>query len=362
MHVNILDIHELLEKEKGGILLTNEISENVGNITKDIQSYKNDDDIAMLKKLKRLCARKALCEETANMVRNIGMYYFYRNNTDKAARYLNESIRIAKEHKNYNLLVGFLSDKGLILFYDLKYKQAKRLFLHAFETLPDTDNPDEGIKYLLYYRTGILYSYMGDYAGSYAMLNEALGHAGTITDKGWAISNIGINYERQGRFDEAIECFNDALKLYGEDYSIDRSRVYNNIAESYKNIGNYEKALEYINNAFELLGCKNMGIFFIFFQTYTDIKVLQGEPKEDLEKLIELLSQVKDFFIYKCFIIDGINIAIKASSEDKKSLSKLNGEILTILDSIGQKSKVFKRELSNLLSDICLSLSVLGSK
>lgn len=362
MHVNIFDIHEFLEKEKEGILYIEEIIEKVRSVTKDIQYYTNDDDIAMLKKLKTFCVRKALPEEAARMVRNIGMYYFYRNETSKAVRYLNESIRIAEGHKYYNLLPGFLSDKGLILFYDFKYKQAKRLFLHAFEILPDTDNLYKRIIHLLYYRTGILYSYMGDYDGSYEMLNKALECADTIKDKGCTILNIGVNFERQGRVDEALEYFNDALELYGEDYSVERSNIHNSISELYKNTGNYEKALEHIKNAFELLECKNMGIFFVYFQTYTAIKVLQGESREELEKLIELLSQVKDFFIFKCFIIDGINIAIKASSEDKKNLSNLNEEILAIIDVVGCKSKEFKGELNNLLSDICLSLNILSSK
>lgn len=360
MQVNIHDVYKLLEEEKKGILRTEEIVEDVENITRDIQNYVND-DIDMFKKLKKLCVRKVLPEETVKMNRNIGMYYFFKNDTEKAIRYLNESIRIAKEQKNDNLLLGFLSDKGLILFYDFKYKQAKRIFLHAFRTLPNTDNLDKRIKHLLYYRTGILYSYMGDYADSYTMLNKALEFADTIKDKGCTILNIGINYERQERFEEALGCFNDALELYGEDYSIEKSNIYNSIAELYKNKGNYEMALEHINKAFELLECKNMSMFFVFFQTYTAIKVLQGESREELEKLIELLSHVKDFFVYKCFIIDGINVAIKASSEDKKNLSSLNKKILIILDAIGHRSKAFKGELNNLLSDICLSLKVIST-
>jgi tetratricopeptide (TPR) repeat protein len=362
MRVNILCIQKLMEEEKRGIVQTKNIIEYVDNITKNIKNYNTENDIVILSRLKMLCKRKLMSEEIAKMTRNIGMYHFYRNDTKKASRYLNESIRIAKEQKLQNLLVAFLSDKGLLSFYDLKYKTAKRLYLQAFELMMYIDNLDKRMQHLLYYRTGILYSYMSSYANSYEMFNKALKFAELITDKGWAMVNIGVNYERQGLYNEALEEYNKVLEFYGESYAIERSSIYNNIAEVYKEVGKYEIALDNINKAFELLECKNIGKFFIFFQTYAEIKVLQGESKEELEKLIELISQVKDFFVYKCFIIDGLNIAVKTSTNDKVILSKLSQEIAIIINEISQENNEYKSELNNLMSDIYLSLRVLSSE
>ncbi|HYF84538.1 MAG TPA: tetratricopeptide repeat protein [Clostridia bacterium] len=361
MRVNILDVRKLLEKEKKGILLTEEIIGNVDNITKDIQSYTHNDDIVMLKKLKRLCLVKALTKETAEMIRNIGMYHFYKNDTKKATRYISQSLRITMEQKSYNLIVQFLADKGLVSFYDLKYKSAQKAFKQALELLPYTDGLEDKTQYLLYLRTGILYWHMEDYINSYNVLCEALIYAKEIPQQGKVLLNIGANYERRELYNEALEYFNKALKLYGEDYSIERSSIHNSIAELYKNIGNYEKALEHINEAFVLLESKNMSKFFIFFMTYTQIKILQGESKDELNRLVELISQVNEIFMYKCFIVDGINIAVKADLEDKQIMAQYAKQITDIMDKIGKGSKTCKGELNNILSDMCLSLKVLSS-
>lgn len=362
MKVNILSVQKLLEKENEGTLETEDIIVYVDNITKNIQSYTNENELYILKKLKQICVRNAMHKETVKMIRNIGMYYFYKSDTKKAFGYLNKSIKIVKEQGLNNLLVNFLSDKGLILFYELKYKQSKIVYLQAFKALTNADNLEKRTIHLLHYRAGILYCYMGNYADSGIMLNGALQYAELATDKGWTLVNIGVNYERQGRFNDALKYFQKALALYGEDYTIERSSVYNSIAETYKNVGEHEKALENISKAFELLECKNMGKFFVFFQTYTEIKILQGKSKAELEKLIELISQVKDFFQYKCFMVEGINVAVKASMEDKKNLSRLDSEISGILDEIGHKNITYRKELDSFMSDICLSLKVLSSK
>ena len=351
-----------MDEEKRGVLQTENVVKYVNNITDNIRSYNTENGINALYKMKRLCNRKTMTEETARMTRNIGMYHFYRNDTKKASKYLNESIRIAKQEKLFNALVGFLSDKGLVFFYDLKYQTAKRLYLQAFKLLNCVDNLDKRTKHLLYYRAGILYCYMKDYNNSLLMLNQALDYAEEITDKGWSIVNIGVNYRRQGLYNEALWEYNKVLELYGENYAIERSHIHNNIAHTYMDIGEHKIAMENINKAFELLECKDMSMFFIFFQTYTQIKVLQGESKEELEKLKELISQVKDFFVYKCFIIDGLNIAVKTSKDDKIILSKLSEEITMIINEIGQGNNEYKKELNNFMSDICLSLKVLSSE
>lgn len=361
MRVNILGVYKLLEDEKEGILKTEEIIENVDNITKNIQSYTNDNELYILRKLKQICVRNAKPEETAKMIRNIGMYYFYKNDTKKAFRYINESIRIAKEHGIYNSIVLFLTDKGLVEFYNLRYKPAEKTFKQAFELLADTKELEDKTLYLLYLRTGILYWHMEDYINSYSMLYEALRYAKEIPQQGKVLLNIGANLEKRRLYNEALVYFNKALKLYRENYSMERSSIHNSLAELYKNKGDYEKALEHINKAFELLESKNMEKFYIFFMTYTEIKILQGESKAELKRLVELISQVNNIFMYKCFVVDGINVAVKATSEDKQIMAQQAKEIAKIMDKIGKKNKAYKGELNSILSDICLSLKVLSS-
>jgi len=362
MLVNTEDIEELMEKDKEEILKAESIIECVSSITRDIRSYNTQSGEAALYKLKRFCKKKAMTKETAVMSGNIGMHYFYLNDTEKAVKYLNEAIKIAEEENLYSILVGLLSDKGLVCFYDLKYNTSKKLFLQAFELLPLAGSLDMRTRHLLCYRAGILYCYMKNYDNSLVMLNKSLDYAEAALDKGYAILNIGMNYRRQGLYNEALREYNKALGLYGENYDIEKSSFYNNIANIYIDMGEYETALENINKAFELVGCKDMSKFFIFFQTYTEIKVQQGESRKELEKLIELISQAKDFFVYKCLIIDGINVAVNTSKEDRINLSRLAKEITRLVNKIGRKNKEYKKELNGFMNDICFSLKVLGSE
>jgi len=362
MLVNMEDIEELMDADKKGILNAESITECVNSINKNIRSYNTESGEAALYKLKKFCKKKAMWNETAIMAGNIGMHHFYLNDTEKAAKYLNEAIIIAKGESLYNILVGLLSDKGLVCFYDLNYSTAKKLFLHAFELLPLAGKLDKRTMHVLYYRIGILYCYMEDYDNSLMMLNKAFEYAEAVTEKGCSILNIGMNYRRQGLHNEAFREYNKALELLGENYDMERSSVYNNIAHAYMCIGDQKKALESINKAFELLGCKDMGKFFTFFLTYTEIKVLQGEPRKELEKLVELISQAKDFFVYKCLFVYGINIAVNTSKEDRINLSRLAKEITMLINKIGRRNKEYKKELNSFMSNICLSLEVLGSE
>lgn len=360
MKITNAAVQELAEKEKQGSLQAQDLIKHVCDITGNIADYASDDDRTMLKRLKKLCVKMKMPEETARMLRNIAMHHFYRSDIENAVKHINQALRISRGLQCFNLYIMLLSDKGLILFYDLKYKTAKKLYHQAFELLPHTDALDNTTRHLLYYRAGILYSYMGDYADAYQMFDEALKYAKSVTDTGWVLVNMGVLHERQGRYDEALNQYDAALKLYGEDYSVERSSVYNNIAQVYKDLGEYEIALKNIGEAFELLGCKNMSKFFIFFQTYTEIKILQGEAEAELQKLVGLIKQVKDFFVYKCFVVDGINTVMKTSSQDKLVLSELSDEITAIVDDIGCRNKEYKKELNSFLSDICLSLRVLS--
>lgn len=357
----MLNVQKLVEEEKKNIIKAEEICQIVNNITKNIQDYKHEDDLIMLKRLKRISVRNGIPDAITKMKRNIGMCYFYKNDTKKATRCLNESLRITKKEKLYNLTVQFLADKGLVEFYDLRYKPAEKTFKQAFELLGNTKELEDITLYLLYLRTGILYWHMEDYTNSYTLLSEALRYAKEIPQQGKVLLNIGANLEKRGLYNEALEYFFKALKLYGENYSIERGSIHNSIAELYKNKGEYEKALEHVNKAFELLESKNMEKFYIFFITYTEIKILQGESKTELNRLVELINQVNNIFMYKCFIVDGINVAVKATSEDKQIMAQHAKEITRIMDKIGKKNKTCKGELNNILSDTCLSLKVLSS-
>ncbi len=288
----------------------------VENVFENIEAYRDEKDIKVLKRLKELCLENNMSLEIAKMNRNISIYYYNKKDMGFAIEYMRWAIGGVKN--DYDFLVSSMSLLGLMYFFKHDYSKSKDILEKAEVFLPKLK--DNSMLFYYYYRRGVLYSCM--YAEdpekievSKKMFVEALSFAKENFQLGFAIMNIGLVYGKQGivckkqdTFQKAIKYYNEALEIFEEDFN--KSVVYNNLADVYKLIGNYEKALHYIKQAFKYLGDKDISKSFIYYQTYVQIKILKGESKQIIEKLKELLERVDDFFIYKDVIIAGIKTII----------------------------------------------------
>jgi DNA phosphorothioation-dependent restriction protein DptG len=140
----------------------------------------------------------------------------------------------------------------------------------------------------------------------------------------------------------------------GESDFIAKSIVYNNISEVYKILGQYDKALRYINKAFNCITDNDLARIFVYFNTYTEIKILMGERESVLDEFLALLVKVEDFHLYKGLIIEGISNMIVIGSEDENILRRLESAIKGLIESNKCSNEEYIKELKICLENIRL--------
>jgi len=326
----------------------------VEHVSKNIKKYTGENDIYILWRLKLRCDQKGLTAGAIEMYRVIGMQHFYRNNIKIALEMLQIAIDMAKVHGRKNLLAAYSSELGLIYFYKHEHKSAEAEYKYVEKLLPDIPDLDRHILFLHYYRYGTLLakSPFNKYELAQEMLEKAFSYAEEKTDIGYTLMNIGINYEVQSDFDKALEYYDKALGMFGENDYFDKSKIYNNLAELYKAAGDYKKALEHINKAFEYLDNKDTSLLFVYFTTYTEIEVLLGEPEKALDKFLEMLFNIEDYAVYKSYITENIDSLAKAVAKDGKMLKKLEAVVEKLIKYTSAENLEYKRELESCLGNI----------
>ena len=117
-------------------------------------------------------------------------------------------------------------------------------------------------------------------------------------------------------------------------------------------MGQYDKALEYIDKAFEHIDEKNMDFYFVYFQTYIEIKTCMGEPEDIIDRFFGLMSNIKDFFVVRQYIIDGVNNIAIASCENIKMLDILGKSVVKLIRDTAQVGSEYRMELNKCLKKI----------
>lgn len=96
---------------------------------------------------------------------------------------------------------------------------------------------------------------------------------------------------------------------------------------------------------------------FIYFETYTELNALTGEAEKSIDKFIEMLSSIRDFYMYKSVIIESINSLAIAVDENKKLLEKLEAVVAKLIESTANTNTEYKRELEKCLENIRLYIA-----
>ena len=346
---------KILECNSAGLPLDQSAIEKcVDVITKNIREYKSKDDLEPLKNLANLCIEKKLHTEKAKMHRNIAMGYFFTGNTEMAVEMMETAIREFQHQKNHALLNVCYSDLGLIYFCDHEYAKAKELYEKVEALLPSVPDMEKRAIYWHYYRLGLLHSNAREFKTARQYLEKALEYAEASYEIGLAVMNIGIICKRDGENEKAREYYNRALETFEENDYINRSAAYNNLANLYKTIGQFDAALKYINMAFDCLNNRDIVKLFIYFETYTEINVMMGKPEKSIDKFIEMLSNIKDFSVYKSLIIESINSLSIIADESKEMLIRLEAVGIKLIEETTRDNAEYKKELEACLENIRL--------
>ena len=330
---NIFDkgISEIIVSEE------EQLKEIVENVYDNIREYKDEEDMEVLKAVKKLCIENELNLQSLKMQRNIAMAYFYRNEADRGIGFMESTINRINIRE---YLIKWKSELGLMYFYQCKYTKSKELFDEVEELLTKVTKMDDKTLFLHYYRCGILKNNTGHHYSAQKLFEKALEYGNTSVEIGRSVMNIGISFKKQKKYKKAIEYLNKALCVFEDDSN--KSTILNNLAELYKSLGEYDKALYYIKLALNHIDEEDFATRFIYYETYAQILMGKGEFKEAVDKLIELINKAEDKFIYRKFIIEGINTIIECGkrSNDKDMLKNIEEVILKVINKINGGCKI----------------------
>lgn len=336
-------LDEIVKSEK------TQVKEIVQSIYDNIRLYKTEEDLTILTKAKELCVKNSLYLDIAKMQRNIAMYYFYRNQIDKATGLIESALDAVKDH---NYLIKWKSELGLMYFYKREYKKSRKLYEEVDKLLSASNEADEKTMYLHYYRYGILQNNTNHPSLAERLFEKSLEYADTNIDKGDSIMNIGLCFKKQKKYKRAMEYYRKALDFCDEDLS--KSTLFNNLAEIYRALEEYDKALYYVKLALSCVNDENLSDLFIYSQTHVQILMSTGKVGEAIDQLMELINKAEDKFVYKKFIIDGINIIIEYGRKMKNIdiLEDMDELIFKLIKGTTSDNIEYMQELKTCLGDI----------
>jgi tetratricopeptide (TPR) repeat protein len=329
-----------------------QIANYADDIAQNIVEYTEDTDIEILEYMRDRCLELHINVPAAKMYRSIGMYNFYRNNGSAAIDCLKLAVSMVENRNENSLLISFLSELGLIYFYEVQYVKAKQIYDIVDSKISKADNLDNKIRFLHYYRKGVLHNNTSEYTVARDSFQNALKYASNNHETGTALMNIGLTFKKQGRGYDALKYYEKSLEYFIPDNTRMQSVVYNNMAEVYKIQENYKKAIIYINMAIDLLDDRDIKEKFIALQTHAEIMVLKGETENAFGKLLDFLSGADNFFTYKKFVIAGISLVMNYGGRDKNILNNLKEIIKKLIQKTTPEE--YKIELKACLCDILL--------
>lgn len=177
----------------------------------------------------------------------------------------------------------------------------------------------------LFFYLGLVYSRVNDFRSSTLYINKALEiYNEQLSFKRIFDCNliIGVNYNRQGNFDEAEKCFNRLLDSIGNHLESDSlSKVYHNLGLAYLHQEDIEPCIENLTRALELKDENSSKVSSLYLLAYAYKQ--SGEFDSFHKTLKEGYKYVQkpDVFYYRFKILE-------LSAQDKKEtlLSLLENE------------------------------------
>jgi len=146
--------------------------------------------------------------------------------------------------------------KGITLFFDDRPNEALPYLEAGFAGLENANFPDINDMGLCAVALGLLRDGKSDWSGAleaYAVALDVFSRTGERQFEGVTLNNIGVVYQKQGRYEEALAKFNEQLDIDRElKNRISEGRTLSNIAAIYQSQGRYENALTIFEMALDI--------------------------------------------------------------------------------------------------------------
>ena len=252
-----------------------------------------------------------------------------------------------------NEIIGFYRDLGL---YDNSYKLAMSLE----KLIKNID--DNNAKFISYINIGNSYRQSKHYDLAHNAFNCCLNinELSLIKEHKALYNNLGLLYQDENNYVEAIKCFNMAIDIVSDDL-IKNATTYVNLAECYIALNQYNVALDYLNKA-----------TIVFDNNLDDFHIMgYYKTKAKLYYLINDLNLSNEFYIKALCKIDKFvgrgKLYSNTRDEYELVLKKLNKKRTSGLEmSLNYfndfKSILFKDIEPDTLNNITIGLFGLGSE
>ncbi len=272
-----------------------------------------------------------------------------QDSPDEAIKILKQVIINSNEEEFTDIRAKALRLMGIVHYYQQNYRQSQEYFeqsLALYQKLEDK----EGIA-AISNNIGLIYERQGDYSQALKKYNEAAKAFGQLKDgrkkETIAISNIGNVYYTLGRYDKALEFLSQALN------NSEEMQDSSGMAPSYNNIGNIYLTLKDWNNAIDFYTrAEKIHLKLNEKQKLSTVYNNIGEAYLGLKKIPEALK-------YNHLSLE---IAQKTNDGESVIASLINiGEIYTNIENYDEAMKNFKEalRLSNLKPDPLMQANIL---
>lgn len=272
-----------------------------------------------------------------------------QDSPDEAIKILRNIIENASEDDYKDVKAKALKTMGILHYYQQHFRQSQEYNEQAVALYKELDDQD-GVAAVLN-NIGLIYERQGDYSQALKKYNESAKLFGQLKDgrkkQTIALSNIGNVYYTLGRFDKALEFLSQALNNSEEmKDSAGMAPSYNNIGNIYLTLKDWKTAIDFYNKA------EKIHVRLKEKQKLSTVYNNIGEAYLGLNKIPEALKY------------NQLSLEIANKNNDTESVisSLINiSDIYTNIGEYDQARKNYKEalRLSNLKPDPFLQSSIL---
>ncbi len=248
LRANNLDslLQELRHPQKRGARY-----ETLVQVAKLYRNYDLDSSVFFFKQALRIAFEPS---EQINIIRNIGISFYYKNAFDSALFYYRQSLE--KSEKENNKLGIFKAYNSLGVLYRRmgSLKEATEYYQKALKIAEELD--DSELKARTYNNLGIVYINTGELKKAEKFYQKAIRIYQAADNKqklANCYNNLGLVYAYQGDLKKAEEKYESAAQIFVELNMLPQAaKSYNNLALIYQNQGNYFKAVDFYYKALRI--------------------------------------------------------------------------------------------------------------
>jgi len=241
-----------------------------------------------------------------------GNIYYYDDQYGRSGYYYEKSLEMARSAGLENYVARALFDLGYVNYVSNEYRMAKKQFSESYRHYSITGNKLGMFDALQ--AIGLNYRRLGNFNAADSSYLNALALAKKLNDS-TLISDVKVNYGilfcEQGRLEEGIILFEDALDYYeaaGYDRAVSIALL--NIGVVMKMVNEYEKALEYIKRSTELEEMnRHKSQLVVRYYNLADLYLEMGENEKAYDYCMKIQAVANEIgsrpFVAECNFLLG---------------------------------------------------------